>query len=115
MASDQVLTIDETNFEAVVTHSDSPVLVDFWAPWCGPCHAVAPTVERIAARYVGQLRVGKINVDDNGGLAGRFGIMSIPTIALFQGGELVDQVVGAVPEARLAELIERHLTAGAGR
>ena len=115
MAADQVVTIDESNFQGLVEQSDVPVLVDFWAPWCGPCHAVAPAIDRLAFRYDGQMRVGKINVDDSPALAARFGIMSSPTIALFHDGRIVERVVGAVPEDHLAELADRHLTVDAGR
>lgn len=115
MATSDVITFDNSNFQDLVLNSDKPVLVDFWASWCGPCHAIAPTIERLAGRFADQVRVGKVNVDDNADLAGRFGVMSIPTVALFQGGQLVDRVVGAVPEGRLVDLIERSLPTGASR
>lgn len=78
-----------------------PVLVDFWAPWCGPCRRLAPVMEALAVKYAGRLKVAKVNVDDNPLLATKFGILSIPTLAIFRGGRLVDQIVGAVPQAQI--------------
>ncbi len=92
------LQLTEQNFDAEVIENESPVLVDFWAEWCGPCHAVAPVVEEIAADYKENLKVGKVDVDANPGLAMRYGIRSIPSLLIFKGGKVADQIVGAVPK-----------------
>jgi thioredoxin 1 len=99
---------DET-FEQEVIESSVPVLVDFWAPWCGPCRMVAPVVDEIAEQYVGQVKVVKVNTDDNPGVASKYGIRSIPTLMIFKGGQRVDMVVGAVPKTTLANTLEKYL------
>jgi thioredoxin 1 len=99
---------DET-FEQEVIESSVPVLVDFWAPWCGPCRMVAPVVDEIAEQYMGQVKVVKVNTDDNPGVASKYGIRSIPTLMIFKGGQRVDMVVGAVPKTTLANTLEKHL------
>lgn len=104
MADLHVLT--ETNWEQEVLESRLPVLVDFWADWCGPCHRIAPIVEEIAREYAGRLKVGKLNVDENPGVAQRYGIMSIPTLMLFQEGEPVEFMVGVQPKSALARRIQ---------
>ena len=86
-----------------------PVLVDFWAPWCGPCLAIAPHVEAIADQFAGKIKVGKLNVDDQQSTAGQFGIRSIPTLLLFKDGQPVDQLIGSVSKAKLEEFVNRHL------
>ena len=101
MASDKIQTFTDGNFEETVIKAGAPVLVDFWAEWCGPCQQLAPTVEALASDYDGRVAVGKLNVDDNPGVAARFSIRGIPTLLLFKGGQVVDQVVGLADGARL--------------
>ena len=101
--------ITESDFETEVLGADKPVLVDFWAPWCGPCRMVGPEVEAVAAEYAGRANVVKINVDEQPELAGRYGIMSIPTIIVFKNGEIAEQVGGAVNRGKLKEMLDRHI------
>ena len=103
-----VTEITESNFQATVLGSDKPFLVDFWATWCGPCLAIAPHVEAIANEQTAKLGVGKLNIDDHPAIASQFGVRSIPTLILFKGGKPVDQIVGAVPRAKLEELVRKH-------
>jgi thioredoxin 1 len=98
--------INESNFEEVVLNSDKPVLVDFWAAWCGPCRMVGPVVEEIAGEYDGKAVVGKVDVDANQELSVKYGIRSIPALLVFKGGEVVDQVIGAVPKNVLTTKLE---------
>lgn len=107
--SDKPLEVNENQFEDEVLKSDEPVLVDFWASWCGPCRMVAPVIEEIARDYQGKLKVVKVNVDDSPDTASRFGIMSIPTIMLFKGGEAVETVTGFSKKEDLDNLIEKNL------
>ena len=96
-------TLNENNFENEVIQSTQPVLVDFWADWCGPCHAIAPAIEALAGDFEGKAKVGKLNVDDAAGVAAQYGIRSIPTLLFFQNGREVDRVIGVVPKQELAD------------
>ena len=100
---------DQSNFKNEVLESKIPVLVDFWAPWCGPCKMVGPVIEELAAQYDGKIQVGKINVDDNQELAGQYGVMSIPTICLFKNGSPAFHLVGFRPKKEIAAAIDKHL------
>ncbi|KPL05429.1 MAG: thioredoxin [candidate division Zixibacteria bacterium SM1_73] len=101
--------VNDGNFESEVLKSDLLFLVDFWAPWCGPCHMVSPIVEEIGENYEGKLKVGKLNVDESSQTASQYGIMSIPSVLFFKGGKVVDQIVGAVPKQHFIEKIDRIL------
>ncbi len=101
--------ITDTNFQTEVLKSDKPVLLDFWAEWCGPCKMIAPVVEELANEYDGKLKVGKVDVDSNQQTSMQYGVRSIPTLLIFKGGRVVDQLVGAVPKRILAEKITKHL------
>ncbi len=103
------VTFTDQNFEEEVLKSEMPVLVDFWAPWCGPCKIVSPIVEEIAKDYEGKLKVGKMNVDDNQQTAGTYGIMSIPTLAFFKKGEVIKTVIGAQPKENLKKAVDEVL------
>jgi thioredoxin 1 len=108
-AIDHPITLTDANFDATVMHSDVPVLVDFWAQWCGPCHMIAPAVEALAKEFSGRLLVGKLNVDENPRTASRYGIMSIPTLLVFKNGQVVDQIVGALPAPALRQRVMQHV------
>jgi thioredoxin 1 len=101
--------VGDDNFEAEVIRSDLPVLIDFWAPWCGPCKTIAPVIEQLASEYEGKLKVAKLNVDDNPATPSRYGVRGIPNLLIIKGGSVKDQLVGAVPKARLVDAIEKVL------
>jgi thioredoxin 1 len=103
------LEITEANFEQEVLKSDTPVLIDFWAEWCGPCKILSPTVEELAKEYEGKLKVGKVNVDEQGNLAMRYNVMSIPTLKFFKGGNIVAELVGAAPKSTIDAEIKKHV------
>jgi thioredoxin len=105
--------VTEQTFESEVLKSDLPVLVDFWAEWCGPCRMVAPIVEELAGEYEGRLKVMKVDVDDNQRLAMRFSIMSIPTLGVFRGGEMIERIVGYMPKPELKRRLDGALQATA--
>ncbi len=108
--SENIVNVTDASFEVVILKSDTPALVDFWASWCAPCRAIAPIVEEMAAQYVGKVKVAKMNVDENPSTPGRYGVRGIPTLILFKGGRVVDQVVGAVPKGQIKDLIEKGLS-----
>lgn len=100
----------DANFEEEVLKSSVPVFVDFWAAWCGPCHMMSPIVETLAEKYAGQnIKVGKCNSDENNDIAVKYNIMSIPSFVMFKNGEVVDQIIGAVPKERLQAMMEKHM------
>jgi len=103
------LPVTDSSFNQQVLESELPVLVDFWAPWCGPCKMVAPVVEEIAEQYKGKITVVKLNTDENPNVASQYGIRSIPTLMIFKGGQRVDMVVGAVPKSTLANTVEKYV------
>ena len=104
-----VLEVSDATFDQEVLQSEQPVLVDFWAGWCGPCKAIAPSVEAVAAAYAGRLKVTKVNVDQNGAAPSRFGIRGIPALLFFKGGKVADQIVGFVPQDVIEEKVNRLL------
>jgi len=105
--SDNVLVITDTSFDAEVLKSKKPVLVDFWAPWCGPCKAVGPIIDELAADFGDKIKFAKCNVDENPLTPGKYGIRSIPTMIFFKNGSIAEQVIGAVPKTKLEETIKK--------
>ncbi len=109
MASDKVINLTKDTFEQEVVNSSKPVLVDFWASWCGPCRMVAPIMDQLAEEYDGKVVVGKVNVDEEGELAEKFRVMSIPTIMLFKDGQVVEKIIGARSKEEFSKFIDRNI------
>ena len=109
MAGTNTLNFTDSAFDQDVINSEVPVLVDFWAPWCGPCRAMSPTVDAVADEYAGKVKVGKLNTDDNQGTATRYQIRGIPTLLLFKGGKVVDQRVGAIGKPDMKKMLDAQL------
>jgi thioredoxin 1 len=109
MAGQGVLEVNDANFDQEALRSEQPVLVDFWAVWCGPCKAIAPIVDNVAATYAGKLKVAKVNVDQNGATPSRYGIRGIPALLFFKGGKVADQIVGYVPQDVIEEKVKSLL------
>jgi thioredoxin 1 len=111
--AENVQAVSDSNFQNDVIEASKtqPVMVDFWADWCRPCHMLSPTVEEIAREHAGKLKVVKLNVDENMGTPGKYNIRGIPTLLLFKGGQVADQVVGAVPKEQIEKVIQRHISA----
>lgn len=109
MASENVMAFTDANFDREVLQSEIPVLVDFWATWCAPCKAIAPLIDAVSDEYVGKIKVGKVNVDENQGTPAKFGVRGIPTLILFKGGVVIEQIVGAVPKSQLDSMIAKAL------
>ncbi|QDT62944.1 thioredoxin [Calycomorphotria hydatis] len=107
--ADNVTEFTDANFETEVLQASEPVLVDFWAPWCGPCRMLAPTIEQLADEYDGKVRIGKLNTDENPQVAASHNISSIPTVMLFKNGELVDKSIGVAPKEKLASMLDASL------
>jgi thioredoxin 1 len=109
MAGNDTLTFTDSTFDTDVINSEVPVLVDFWAEWCGPCRMMGPTVDQVATEYSGKVKVGKIDVDSNQQTAARYGIRGIPTLLLFKDGKIVEQKVGAIGKPEFQKMLEKHL------
>ena len=109
MAGNDTLTFTDSGFDKDVLNSTEPVLVDFWAEWCGPCRMMGPTIDQIATEYAGKAKVGKLDVDSNVQTAGRYQIRGIPTLLVFKDGQVVEQIVGAVPKDQITKALERHI------
>ena len=109
--AENIASVTDNSFqtEVIDASNSQPVMVDFWADWCTPCHMLAPTVAEIAQDYTGRLKVVKMNVDENVNAAGKFNIRGIPTLLIFKGGQVADQIVGAVPKDQIAKVVDRHL------
>jgi thioredoxin 1 len=109
MASNDVVTLEDGTFDAEVLKSDVPVLVDFWAVWCGPCKAIAPAVDELAREYKGKLKVAKLDIDTHQAVPQRCGIRAIPTLLIFKGGRVVDTIIGAVPKSKLVDSVKKAI------
>jgi thioredoxin 1 len=109
MANENIHNVTDKEFKTEVLESSVPVLIDFWAPWCAPCRAIAPDVEALADSYAGKLKVCKMNVDENPETPGRYGVRGIPTLLVFKGGQVVDQIVGRVPKSKLEGMVQKQV------
>jgi len=109
MAAENVQTFTDSNFEQTVLQSGQPVLVDFWAEWCGPCKRLGPTIDQLASEYVGKITVGKLNVDENPNTAIKLQIRGIPAVMLFKGGQIIESVVGLAPKEEFKKAIDKHI------
>ena len=115
MAGSDTLTFNDATFDKDVLNSDVPVLVDFWAEWCGPCRMMGPTVDQVATEYNGKVKVGKLDVDSNQQTASRYGIRGIPTVLLFKGGQIIEQKVGAIGKPEFQKMLDKHLAGAAAK
>src|ERR1039457_6796567 len=109
MAGKNVVTLSDSSFDAEVLQSATPVMVDFWAEWCGPCKMLGPTIDQLADEYQGKVKIAKLNVDDNSSTASRFGIRGIPALLIFQGGQVKEQLVGAQPKANISKALDKYV------
>lgn len=109
MGGDNLIHFSDDEFESLVLQSDAPVLVDFWAPWCGPCKAIGPIVEELAGEYSGRVKMGKMNVDDNPQTPSKYNIRAIPTVMVFKDGEVAEQITGAVPKSQIVDALKKVL------
>ena len=109
MAETGLLHVNDKNFAEEVLNADLPVLVDFWATWCGPCRSISPIIEELAKEFTGRVKVTKLNVDESPATPSQYGVRGIPTLIIFKGGKILDQIIGAVPKARLIAMIEKAL------
>jgi thioredoxin 1 len=109
MASDAIFEVTDTNFDQDVLKADQPVLVDFWATWCGPCRAIAPIVDELATEYKGKVKIGKMDVDRNSATPMRYGVRGIPTLLVFKGGQVKEQIVGYVAKEKIQQALDKHI------
>jgi thioredoxin 1 len=109
MAGKNVVTLSDSSFDTEVLQSATPVMVDFWAEWCGPCKMLGPTIDQLADEYQGKVKIAKLNVDDNSSTASRFGIRGIPALLIFQGGQVKEQLVGALPKANISKALDKYV------
>jgi thioredoxin 1 len=110
VADERILSLNEENFDEEIQQRRSPILVDFWADWCQPCKVIAPSLDQLAEELSGRAWFAKVNVDDSGNLANRFGVRSIPTLVVFKEGKVVDQLIGAAPKDQIRDLVQKHLS-----